>query len=123
MTIVSQNELESLDGFQVDQDQFWIDYNLGCDIADAFSDALKEACESDDRLLVCEIVWFMLLANELPLPSRTSTCRCDPNQVRPWIRSLSFEARRGDRQNLYMVLAYIARAAGSYQSDIRPSKN
>jgi len=63
MTIVRQSEVEDLDGFQIDWDQFCIPYDLGCDFVDAFVRPLQDACESEDRLTVAAIVWFMLLAN------------------------------------------------------------
>ena len=114
MTVLRQSEWEDLDGFQIDWAQFCISYDLGCDIVDAFSRPLQEACEAEDRLTVVAIVWFMLLATGLPLPSRTFACRCDLLGVRSLIRSLSFEARCGEVDDLHEVLTETARAAGIY---------
>ena len=114
MTVVRQSEWEDLDGFQVDWEQFCISYDLGCDIVDAFFLPLREACETEDRLTVVAIVWFMLLANGLPLPSRTFACRCEPLEVRSLVQSLNVEARCGEAESLREVLIQAARAAGIY---------
>ena len=114
MTVIRQNQLENLDGFQVDWNQFLVPYNLGCDIVDSFSLPLQEACEADDRLTVVAIIWFMLLASELPLPERTFACRCDPLEVRPLVRSLGCEARCGAMGDLHEILIRVAQGSGIY---------
>jgi len=113
MTVVRQSELENLDGFQVDYDQF-LPYSLGCDFVDAFLLPLRDACEAGDRLSICAIVWFMLLANEMPVPSRTNACQCKPGAVRRLISNRGFEARCGEAEDLHEVLIQVARAAGIY---------
>jgi hypothetical protein len=116
MTVVRQSELEDLDGFQTDWDQFLVSYDLGCDIVEAFSYSLKDACEAGDRLAACAIVWFMLVANGLYVPPRVYACRCVPSEVEPLIRSLCFEARCGDLEELHRPLVEAAVAAGIYRA-------
>lgn len=114
MTVVRQSEWEDLDGFQIDHRQFLVPYNLGCDFVDAFSLPLQEACEVEDRLSVVAIVWFMLLANGLPLPPKTFACRCRPREVKRLISNLGHEAQCGELEDLHEVLIQVARAAGIY---------
>ena len=116
MTVVRQSEWEDLDGFQVDWRQFHTPYSLGCDIVDAFSYSLKAACEAEDRLTVCAIVWFMLVANGLYVPPRVYACYCDPWEVGAMVRCLQFEAVHGDKAELHRLLIEAALAAGIYGS-------
>ena len=134
MSVVRQADWEDLDGFQVDHQQFLISCDLGRDFVEAFLLPLQEACDTEDRLTVVAIVWFMLLANGLPLPSTTLTRRCDPREVRVLVGNLGYEARHGYLQDLHTVLIEAACAAGIYgphedeipfreRWSIRPSKN
>ena len=114
MTVVRQSQWEDLDGFQIDWDQFLIPYDLRCDVVDAFSYGLEDACEAEDGLTVCAIVWFMLVANGLYVPPRTYACYCDPWEVGALVLSLRFEALHGEVQELEKLLIETARAAGIY---------
>lgn len=114
MTVIYQNQLEDLDGFQVDWNQFLVPYNLGYDIVDSFSLPLKEASEADDRLTVVGIIWFMLLASELPVSERTFACRCDPLEVRPLVRNLSCGTRFGTAEDLHEILIQVVQESGVY---------
>ena len=114
MTVVRQSEWEDLDGFQVDWRQFHTPYSLGCDIVDAFSYSLKAACEAEDRLTVCAIVWFMLIANGLYVPPRVYACRCDPWEVGSLVADLRSEACHGEIEELEKLLLEVALAAGIY---------
>jgi hypothetical protein len=114
MTVVRQSKLEDLDGFQIDWDQFLVSYDLGCDIVEAFSYSLRDACKAGDRLTACAIIWFMLVANGLYVPPRVYACQCVPSEVEPLIRDLCFEARRGNGDELRGLLVEAARAAGIY---------
>ena len=115
MTVVRQSQWEDLDGFQIDWRQFHIPYSLGCDIVDAFSYSLNDACDADDRLTVCAIVWFMLVANCLYVPPRVYACRCDPWEVDSLVASLRFEACHGEIEELEKLLLEAALAAGVYE--------
>ncbi|MHC4406226.1 MAG: hypothetical protein ACYTG0_41865 [Planctomycetota bacterium] len=114
MTVVRQSQWEDLDGFQVDWRQFHIPYHLGSDIVEVFSYGLRDACEAEDRLAVCAIVWLMLVANGLSVPPRTYACRCDPREVGSLVTSLRFEALHGEQNGLRKLLIEAARAAGIY---------
>ena len=114
MTVVRQSEWEDLDGFQIDWRQFHIPYDLGCDIVDAFSYSLRDACEVEDRLTVCAILWFMLVANGLYVPPRMYACYCDPWEVGALVASLRFEASHGEVEELEKLLLETALAAGIY---------
>ena len=114
MTVVRQSEWEDLGGFQVDWRQFHTPYSLGCDIVDAFSYSLRDACKAEDRLTVCAIVWFMLLANGLYVPPRTYACYCDPWEVGALVADLRFEALHGEIEELEKLLLRTALAAGIY---------
>ena len=114
MTVVRQSQWEDLDGFQIDWRQFHIPYDPGCFLVDDLSYALKDACEDEDRLTVCAIVWFMLVANGLYVPPRIYTCRCDPWEVGSLVMSLRCEAGRGEIEELEKLLLETALAAGIY---------
>jgi hypothetical protein len=114
MTVVRQSEWEDLDGFQIDWRQFHIPYDPGCFVVDDLSYALKDACEVEDRLTVCAIVWFMLDANGLYVPPRSYACRCDPWEVGALVTSLRFEASHGKIEELEKLLLEAALAAGIY---------
>ena len=114
MTVVRQSEWEDLDGFQIDWRQFHIPYDPGCFVVDDLSYALKDACEVEDRLTVCAIVWSMLVANGLYVPPRVYACRCDSWEVGLLVLSLRREASRGEIENLEKLLLEAALAAGIY---------
>ena len=103
MTVVRQSEWEDLDGFQIDWRQFHIPYDPGCFVVDDLSYALKDACEAEERLTVCAILWCMLMANGLYVPPRSYACRCDPWEVGSLVASLRFEACRGEIEELDYV--------------------
>jgi hypothetical protein len=114
MTVVRQSEWEDLDGFQIDWRQFHIPYDPGCFLVGDLSYGLKDACETEDRLTVCAILWFMLVANGLYVPPRSYACRCDPWEVGALVASLRFEASRGEIEDLEKLLLETALAAGIY---------
>jgi hypothetical protein len=114
MTVVRQSRWEDLDGFQVDWRQFHIPYDPGCFVVDDLSYALQDASEAEDRLTVCAIIWFMLVANGLYVPPRSYACRCDPREVGSLVASLRFEACHGEVEELEKLLLEAALAAGIY---------
>ena len=114
MTVVRQCEWENLDGFQVDWRQFHIPYDPGCFLVDALSYSLRDACEDEDRLTVCAIVWFMLVANGLYVPPRIYACRCDPGEIGGLVANLRFEACRGEIEELEKLLLEAALVTGIY---------
>ena len=110
MTVVRQNRWEDLDGFQVDWRQFHIPYDPGRFVVEDLSYGLKDACEAEDRLTVCAIVWFMLVANGLYVPARIYACHCDPWEVGALVASLRREAIHGEIEELEELLAEVAAA-------------
>ena len=113
-TVILQCEWEDLNGFQVDWRQFHIPYNQGCFVVDDLSYALTDACEAEDRMTVCAILWFMLVANGLYVPPRIYACRCDPLEVGALVASLRFESSHGEIEELEKLLLEAALAAGIY---------
>ena len=114
MTVVQQSEWEDLDGFQIDWRQFHIAFNPACFVVDDLSYALTDACEAEDKLTVCAILWCMLMANGLYVPPKIYACRCDPWEVGSLVASLRFEASHGEIEELEKFLLEAALAAGIY---------
>jgi len=119
MTVVRQSQWEDLDGFQIDWRQFHIPYDPGRFVVDDLSYALRDACEAEDRLTVCAIVWSMLVANGLYVPPRIHACRCDSWEVSALVASLRGEACRGQIEELAKLLLEAALAAGIYGAGTR----
>jgi hypothetical protein len=116
MTVVRQSEWEDLDGFQIDWRQFHISYEPGRFVVDDLSYGLTDACEAEDTLTVCAILWFMLVTNGLYVPPKIYACRCDPWEVSELVVSLRFEAIHGEIEELEQLLLETALAAGIYGS-------
>ncbi|NQT16561.1 MAG: hypothetical protein HQ582_27625 [Planctomycetes bacterium] len=116
MTVVRQSEWENLDGFQIDFDQFLVPYRPGCFVVEELSYGLKDACQVEDKLMVCGIIWMMLVSNGLYVPPRTYACYCEPWKVEPLVSNLRFESRCGEEKEMQKLLIEAALRAGIYGS-------
>ena len=74
-----------------------------------------DACEAEDRLTVCVIVWFMLVANGLCVPPRVYASTVDPWEVGALVASLRSEACHGEIEELQKLLVEAALSAGIYE--------